>query len=617
MNSKKYPKEAGPFQMIKASLAFMLETAIKQRKAVFIVYLLRFLSDAFSEVKMLLLPKLIVDELMAIKDGALLKAHLDNILIYVGITVIGELLARLFQSSSNSLRAIYDVELSGYFNSILGKKAMSMDFEHTEDPASLEQREKARNGVSWYSGGVMGILDCFYIIVFNLLLLISVITIISVYCPILLPVQIIAMGIVSYFNYKNRMIDKQWFLELSKLNRVFGYVYYELSDFTYGKDIRMYDSVDMMCNRADNYAKDLAGSFKKRAVKSLKNEYGSDIANAIRDGISYFYMGYLAIKGLMTVGDFTMCVSAASRLYNSLLNIATNIQEISQRCAYAYQFLIFLDYPDALVKGSESIKSVDHKIEFKHVYFKYPRASEYVLEDINLTISPKEHLSVVGLNGAGKTTFIKLLCRLYDVTEGEILVDGINIKEYSEEEYRKLFSVVFQDFKLFAFSLKENIMMGDVDKEIPMEEQDKELEKVLGLSGLLEDAKKLDNGYDTLLYKSFDEKGTELSGGQQQKTAISRALYKDAPIVILDEPTAALDPLAEYEIYSKFDVLVGNKAAIYISHRLSSCKFCDKIAVFSDKTIKEYGTHSELLKKENGIYSEMFKTQAQYYVENA
>jgi ATP-binding cassette subfamily C protein len=201
------------------------------------------------------------------------------------------------------------------------------------------------------------------------------------------------------------------------------------------------------------------------------------------------------------------------------------------------------------------------------------------------------------------------------VTEGAIYVDGVDIREYSEEEYRKLFSVVFQDFSIFAFSLRENIEMGDVD--YAPEDSDKRDEKVketLELSGLAEDVTKLPNGLDTTLYKSFDEKGTELSGGQRQKTAISRALYRNAPVVILDEPTAALDPMAEYDIYRKFDTLVGNKSAIYISHRLSSCKFCDRIAVFSDGTIKEYGTHDELVAIPDGIYAEMFHAQAQYYV---
>ncbi|MBO6302754.1 MAG: ABC transporter ATP-binding protein, partial [Ruminiclostridium sp.] len=201
-----------------------------------------------------------------------------------------------------------------------------------------------------------------------------------------------------------------------------------------------------------------------------------------------------------------------------------------------------------------------------------------------------------------------LLCRLYDVTEGEILIDGVNIKEYSDEEYRKLFAVVFQDFSLFAFSLRENISFSDDSKNDPT------INEVMEKCGLADDVSKLPDGLDTMMFKSFDENGTELSGGQKQKTAIARALYKDAPVVILDEPTAALDPVAEYDIYRQFDTLVGGKTAVYISHRLSSCKFCDRIAVFADCTIKEYGTHDELAGKPGGIYAEMFAAQAQYYI---
>ena len=260
------------------------------------------------------------------------------------------------------------------------------------------------------------------------------------------------------------------------------------------------------------------------------------------------------------------------------------------------------------MKGTRAVKQGEHTIEFRNVGFKYPRSEQFVLRNVNITIRPEEHLSIVGLNGAGKTTFIKLLCRLYDVTEGEIRVDGVNIKEYSDEEYRKLFSVVFQDFKLFAFSLRDNIALA-------AEVEDGRINETLKLSGFYEDAQRLEHGLETTLFKAYDEKGTELSGGQQQKTAISRALYKNAPIVILDEPTAALDPMAEYDIYRRFDTLVGGKTAIYISHRLSSCKFCDKIAVFAEDTIKEYGTHEELVSLKNGIYAEMFAAQAQYYTE--
>lgn len=597
---------------VKDTLSYMFKMARKEAKGLVWMYVIKFIANALSELKTLLLPKLLVDELMLVIEGADFSEHARIIIIYVIITITAEFLSRVLENISNSHRNCYATSLNMYLEEELAEKAMKMDFQYTEDPKVLDQKEKAKNGISWYSGGVVGVLDCFYNIVYGFALMCASVVIISIYCPLLLPVQVIGMALITFFNYKTQLINQKFYMDLSDVNRVLGYVLYSLPDFHYGKDIRLYESADMMINKADKFNERIGKLWKDGIHKIIKNDYKGNVVNAFRDGLSYFYMGLRAILGKITVGEFTLCTASASRLYQSLLQIGQNIQQINQKCNYFYQFLVFKNYPDAFEKGNEKVLEKEHVIEFKDVSFKYPRTEEYVLEHINIKIGSNEHLSVVGLNGAGKTTFIKLLCRLYDVTEGEILIDGKNIKEYSEEEYQKMFAVVFQDFMLFAFSLKDNIAMGAPYKEI----DEKKIEEVLKLSGLYEDAKNLEEGLDTLLFKSFDEKGTELSGGQQQKTAISRALYKDAPIVILDEPTAALDPIAEYEIYNKFDTLVGNRAAIYISHRLSSCKFCDRIAVFAEKTIKEYGTHDELIKIKNGIYAEMFNTQAQYYVEN-
>ena len=220
-----------------------------------------------------------------------------------------------------------------------------------------------------------------------------------------------------------------------------------------------------------------------------------------------------------------------------------------------------------------------------------------------------EKLAVVGMNGSGKTTFIKLMCRLYDPTEGEILLNGVNIKKYDYDEYLAVFSVVFQDFKLFSFSLGENVASG----------ADYDVDKVMGSlhqSGFGERLATMPEGIKTSLYKDFDENGIEVSGGEAQKIALARALYKDSPFIILDEPTAALDPIAEYEIYSKFNEIVGDKTAIYISHRLSSCRFCDKIAVFDNGQIVQRGSHDELVADESGKYYELWHAQAQYYTES-
>ena len=595
------PKE----NIVGETLLFMLKTVRREKPSLFFLYLLSFITDFTATMTSVILPKFLIDELACMISG--MEAQLSKIIIYAAVIVGVALITNLIKNLLAQLTSIQSEWFNQYFETELSKHTMSMDFEHTEDPEALDKLAKAKDGMSWYSGGVVGILTQLYTIISNTALLLGVSVLILITCPWLIPVQIISLVLITIFNAKNNKLETENFLKLSKMNRVWEYVFYQLSDFRYGKDIRLYDSADMMCEKADRQSDEQVNCWKDQERKMRPNNMKINLVNALRDGISYFYIGFLAVKKIITIGDFQMCVTGASNLYWSLYHIVTSVQELYKRCGYAHRYLEFTVYPAAMVKGTKAVKNGEHTIEFSHVSFKYPRSEDYVLRDVNITIKSGEHLSIVGLNGAGKTTFIKLLCRLYDVTEGEILVDGTNIKEYSDEEYRRLFAVVFQDFQLFAFSLRENIALAD-------KPDDKRINEVLKLSGLYDDAQKLEHGLDTTLFKSYDEKGTELSGGQKQKTAISRALYRDAPIVILDEPTAALDPVAEYDIYRQFNSLVGGKTAIYISHRLSSCKFCDKIAVFADDTIKEYGTHDELADKPNGIYAEMFSAQAQHYV---
>lgn len=592
------------------TLKFMLKTAAKLRPSVFVLYAAKFVGELIDKASSILIPKYLIDEIALIISGAELEQHLRLAAIYAAVYAGAYLLSWSITGIAEQLKDNAREYLDEQFQITMSQQAMGMDFEHTEDPDVLDCMNKAKEGISWYSGGCIGILDEAYKIVSNIAVFIGVVAIIVFTCPWLLPIQLISLAVMTIFNRKNNKIEIESFAKLAKYNRVFGYVLYTLADFRFGKEVRLYNSADMMLEKSKEYSDEMVDIWRNQSRRMRKNNWVVDAVNALRDGLSYFYIGWLAVTKVISVGDFSMCVSSASTLYWSLANTVTAVQEIIKKCGYAHSFVLFMDYPNAMPKGTKAISGEKHTIEFKNVSFKYPRSERYILRNINLTINQGEHLSVVGLNGAGKTTFIKLVCRLYDVTEGEILLDGVNIKEYSDEEYRRIFAVVFQDFQLFAFSLRDNITLGGKC-------DDEEIERVLKLSGFYEDSQKLEHGLDTMLYKSFDENGTDLSGGQRQKTAISRALYRNAPIVILDEPTAALDPIAEYDIYRRFDSLVGGKTAIYISHRLSSCRFCDKIAAFANDTISEYGTHDELVKIKGGIYSEMFAAQAQYYVDTA
>lgn len=368
-------------------------------------------------------------------------------------------------------------------------------------------------------------------------------------------------------------------------------------DFQLTEDKKALDQIEAARTGMSWYS--CLGNWKWQADRKLPLDMAKKLCYAAKDFVTYLYLGILVITGKITIGTFSQMLSAGSTLHDSMQGMIWNMQEIVKRTSYAYEYVKFMNYPPAIEKGEHPVADRPHTIEFRNVSFTFPNTDVKVLDNVNITLHPGEHLSVVGLNGAGKTTFIKLLCRLYDTTGGEILLDGVNIREYDYNEYMALFSPVFQDFKLFAFSMRENIILDN----------DCEEEALLSLTSQIG----LNIKTDTILFKAFDENGVEPSGGEQQKIAIARSLFKKAPVVILDEPTAALDPVAEYDIYRHFDTLVGQKTAIYISHRLSSCRFCDRIAVFSEGRIMEYGTHEELVRKDGGIYAEMFAAQAQYY----
>ncbi|MCF0261174.1 MAG: ABC transporter ATP-binding protein, partial [Erysipelotrichaceae bacterium] len=318
-----------------------------------------------------------------------------------------------------------------------------------------------------------------------------------------------------------------------------------------------------------------------------------------------------AIGGAFGVGSISQYVGAVSNLSADLAMMLEGYGNMKANTPYLKETFQYLDLPNTMFKGdSASFKQTDgnYEVEFKNVSFKYPGSENWALHRISIKIKSGRRLAIVGENGSGKTTFIKRLSRLYDPQEGEILLNGTDIRQYRYDEYLNLLSVVFQDFELMCASLGANVAAGqhwDKDRAA----------KALADAGFESRLEQMPKGLDTLLYKDLSEKGIEVSGGEAQKIAIARALYKDAPFIILDEPTAALDPVAEAEIYSNFDAIAADRTAIYISHRLSSCRFCDEIAVFDNGSIVQTGTHEDLVKDESGKYFELWNAQAQYYTE--
>lgn len=325
--------------------------------------------------------------------------------------------------------------------------------------------------------------------------------------------------------------------------------------------------------------------------------------------IAYIYMFVClkALGGAFGVGNIAQYITSILGLSKAIQGILATYGELKINNNYLLKVFEYLDCPNNMKNGTCSLpKAEDYTIEFVDVSFKYPNTDTYVLKHINVKIKKGEHIAIVGMNGSGKTTFIKLLCRLYNPTEGKILLNGVDICTYDYTEYLSMLAVVFQDFNIFSFALGQNVATSVTYDE-------KKAMDVLTKAGFGERLSRMEKGLDTCLYHNFDKAGVEISGGEAQKIALARALYKESEMVILDEPTAALDPIAEAEVYSSFNQIVGEKTAIYISHRLATCRFCERVLVFDAGEIIQSGTHEQLLEDVNGQYYILWTTQAQFY----
>ncbi len=589
--------------VIKKVYGYFLPEGFRLHKGYFGARCIQMLLSAIAPFLSIYFLPAIIEELMG-------EQNVKRLFILATSLVILEFALGILNGIFRTIVERYGQKFENHFNMVLSKRIMELDFQKTEDKKALDQLELARNGMSWYSGGMNGLMDPFFGMISSLITLLGVAILILTKAPVVLLISAVVVLVTAVINAKSNRIEQEGYKKLAKINRIFGYLGWSLVDFRYGKDIRLYEAKDMMIGKWRQFTNEWHCENTKIANKQLPLQLSKVGVNILHDVAIYFYLGFMAILGKITLATCIQMITSASTFTNSLNSIMTSYLDMVKKTNYANEFVKFMEYPCAMQNGTKSVKDGGHVFEFRNVSFSYPGSQVQVLKNVNLTIQEGEHLSVVGLNGAGKTTLVKLLCRLYDPTEGEILMDGMNIQEYDYQAYMKVFAPVFQDFKLFAFTIKENLLLkDDISKE-----EELVAEQTLHRIGMSEKIGSFPKQMDTVLFKLFEKEGIEPSGGEQQKLAIARALYKDSPVVILDEPTAALDPIAEYEIYRQFENLVNGKTAIYISHRLSSCQFCDRIAVFSEGCVKEYGTHEELAKMSGGIYAQMFEAQAQYYV---
>ncbi len=511
------------------------------------------------------------------------------------------------------------------------KKLFSMDYADVDSQATKEMLNKIRLNESYVGLGFPTIrsmnelLGAFIGILSAITLTISLFTSkvpqespLAVLNQPLFFVMILAL-VVGTALLSGYLSGKCWSMQVrlneegTQGNNIFGHFMSLGSQRPASVDVRLYEQQEIAAHYFETASTFRhGGGYETKVIKpgSWYDAFGAALSAALT-GFIYLFTCLKAWGGAFGVGLVTQYVGAVTALSRNISNLLTSWGQLEGNVEAMELIFEFLDIPNSMYQGSlttEKRSDRQYEVEFKDVSFRYPNTEAWVLRHVNIRFQVGQRLAVVGENGSGKTTFINLLCRLYDPTEGQILLNGIDIRKYDYRDYMNIFSVVFQDFQLIAQPLGNNVAGAmDYDRS--------KVEKALRDAGFGDRLAEMPKGLDSYLYKDLDKEGVEVSGGEVQKIAIARALYKDAPFIILDEPTAALDPLAEAEIYSKFDQIAGDRTAVYISHRLSSCKFCDEIAVFDHGQVVQQGGHEELLSNESGKYHELWHAQAQYYAQ--
>ncbi len=598
----------------------LLKMIHRENSAIIPLHLLELCLSLVQVYAGLLLTAGLIDALLegeytdaAWKAGWLLGANL-----LLGLA--SHLLQRRFQSLGTRLWLIFYVWLR--------EKFFAMDYESMEKPEMAEKLLFSERTSDMY-GGLDNLLNFYCNIlraILNIALSFSLVLHLCLMKPsgehglagrladpipslVLFAGLLLGMCVCSWIAY-TRFAAKQMeiFESHTGVEERLSYMLYNVfGNEKTGKIIRIYGMEEMILGNTAQYNEKSRAYFAEMTNVENAANHANNLVSSVFTLGAYLLAALKVVAGAVTVGAFTQYVGALNQFGSSCFSLIAGHGELRKICTTMTDFLTFLDMENPHASGTIPVEKRDdgeYELAFENVSFHYPGSEELALKNVNFKLRIKGKLAVVGRNGAGKTTFIKLLCRLYEPTEGRITLNGVDIRKYDEEEYRRIFGVVFQDFKLFAFPVWENVTAG-------YERQEHRIWKALEQADADSLVRNMENGLDTWLYKGVED-GVEISGGEAQKLALARALYKDMPVVILDEPTAALDPKAEAEIYERFGQMVEGRTSIYISHRMSSCRFCDEIIVFQDGQIVERGSHKELLVA-GGCYKEMWDAQAKYY----
>lgn len=605
---KKKPEESNPLHRdysVGSNLRFIFHALLTEYPVLWLLLPLGALVSPVMQYLWSFITKLVID--MAMEGEGWRR-----LLLVIGCFAAVQLAASLLNTLYNSSCWYRYVSARMTLLTRLIRKAMTVDFEHLENPDVMDAFQKAQNAAASNISGVEGMMRTGAALLCSFTVVGTGIAIMGTLHPGLIVLLLLTAALSFLMTDRINALAKRTVWDvLSSWWRKNYYMQNISTDFQAAKDIRMFHLKDWLLEK-------MRGLNRYRYRMQKKNEwlwFAAGLFDSLMWMVSqigiYAFIVVQFVRGNISVGDATLYTATAGTFYNYATQMLKSVADLRQRSREVCDFRSFLDFEggDLNAEGQKVPRTGSYEFTFENVSFHYPKAESYALKDLTLTLRPGERLAVVGLNGAGKSTLIKLLLRLYEPTEGRLLLNGTDVRTYEKRDYYRLFAPLFQEVELFAFPLSENISM-----DTPEATDCRRVEKCLQDAGFADKLKELKDGVMTQVLKVIDDEGVDFSGGERQKLALARALYKDAPVVVLDEPTAALDALAEYRLYQEFDRLIGGKSAVYISHRLSSTRFCDHVAMFQSGKMVEYGTHDELLKKD-GAYAEMFRIQAQYYQE--
>ena len=581
----------------------VLGLCIKECPSFLVLLVFQSLITSLHTVLNVVLPKYLIDELLGSRE-------LNAVVLYTGLIVANNVLMALIENYFTRTLNIKRNYLRNSMDRALAKKIMSLEYSYLEDPYYLDLKERAvfalenqdviRNVVSIVSNVVTGLIT-----------IITLTSILFTLGPVL--IIVLACGIVLDILIYRNMSKEMAFLQdnMIPINRQLGYYFNLSTERKNQKDIRIFDMAGLISRKLHAFNKEMNEGYKKVFIKTGKSQGKMTVVNEAVAVMSYIYLSIRALTNVfgsrIGIGSLTMYVSSATSFTSTFVQLGTDFADLTRLLGFLDSYMEFMGLEEAEKTSGVPFEGDIESIEFKDVTFTYPKAPKSVLKNISFEIHKGQKISIVGLNGAGKSTLVKLICRMYKADSGTILINGKDIYSYDYDSYMKAISAVFQDFKIFNFSIASNITsredFDDFDRVM-------ELIKEVGLERKISE---LPDGIKSQFGKEYNEDGIEMSGGESQKIAIARALYKKASLVILDEPASALDPIAEAEIYEKFNSLVEDKTAIYISHRMSSSVFCDKILIIEGGTVVDFDTHKNLMQKKDSLYYRLFMSQAENY----